>query len=134
MDDYARFLKDNHVTMLPAPPELEANAYYIHDVKLLFIKVGLSEIDYKNAIMHEIDGHLAHHHIVTKLTPATVISKMEHEADEEVIQNYVKEYFDSCTMVPSFIDVNNFLKVRHLRSDLYDTAQELLYSFMKAGL
>ena len=132
MSEIGELLKKYGITMLIAPTTLETNAWYVPDAKIIFVKGGLNDIERRDAILHEINGHVGHEHRISSLEAPTSRIHKEGEADRVMIHVLATNYIETLTSTPSFVDVNNFLSVNHLRSDLYDMAcsefDELLHA------
>ncbi|MFV8083286.1 hypothetical protein ACNQ2Q_26350, partial [Enterobacter cloacae complex sp.6701430] len=82
MREYREILKKHNVTLLPAPASLDSNAWYVHDLKLLYVKDGLSDADFENVMLHEIKGHIDLEHELHELNDNIVQRRMEREANE----------------------------------------------------
>lgn len=110
------------VTLLNAPSELETNAWYVPKYKIIYVKEGLNEMDERNTILHELNGHVGNEHATTPFEAPTSRIHKEGEADRTMLRILVDDYIKSFVTRPSFVDVAMFLKVNNLRSDLYDMA------------
>lgn len=110
------------VMLLDAPSDLEANAWYIPEYKIIYVKSSLDEIDKRNTILHELNGHVGNNHTTTPFEAPTSRIHKEGEADRTMVRILVDDYIKSFVTRPSFVDVATFLKVNNLRSDLYDVA------------
>lgn len=110
------------VMLLDAPSDLEANAWYIPEYKIIYVKSSLDEIDKRNTILHELNGHVGNNHTTTPFEAPTSRIHKEGEADRTMVRILVDDYIKSFGTRPSFVDVATFLKVNNLRSDLYDVA------------
>lgn len=124
MTKYEEILDEFGVTLLPAPPEMDADAWYLPKNNIIFIKTNLSEIRRDEVLSHEIEGHVLLQHDPTQLHTPVAKIKMESDADKAMIHSKVIEYLESCLYIPDFIDVYNFLEVRGLPLSLYDTAEK----------
>lgn len=132
MSETGELLKKYGITMLIAPDTLDTNAWYVPDAKIVFVKGGLSDIERRDVILHEINGHVANNHKISSIEAPTARIQKEGEADRVMIHALATDYIKTLTNTPPFVDVNNFLKANHLRNDLYDMACSEFDDLLKA--
>lgn len=122
MSETSELLKKYGITVLIAPTTLDTNAWYVPGAKVIFVKGGLNDIERRDAIIHEINGHVGNEHRISPIEAPTARIHKEGEADRTMLHILAIDYIKEFTSMPSFVDVANFLKINHLRNDLYDMA------------
>lgn len=106
---------DIEITLIYSGVSLDTTATYLPALNVAIIDNTANEEDIKKALLHEL-GHKINHENIKELynsAPSTHI-KMEHEADEFMINELVSEYISCNGTDASTINFSNFATNNHL--------------------
>lgn len=106
---------DTEITLIYSDVSLDATATYLPTLNIAIIDNTAKSEEIKKALLHEL-GHKIKHENVKELyhsAPSTHI-KMEHEANEFMVNELVSEYINSNYADESTINFSDFATNNHL--------------------
>lgn len=118
MRDYKQILKDNGITLLYAPTELNDKGWYVKEYKTVLIRRGLSDLETMAVLSHELKHALSEDEL-NELNAPSIQMRQEREANESMADDLVNEYLASCETLPTYVDVDWFIESREISSELY---------------